>query len=132
MPEIQLSDLVPSYPLHWTTILHYLALLSVIAILTAARDKATVLFTLVLAVLALALGADLYSNLLRISRIFIFLLRVVIFALPIVIAGMAPTGESRSLGFLAAILGLPFLVLTFLTCILGPAMGDPRIWQWCG
>ncbi len=132
MPEVQFSNLVPPYPLHWTTILHYLALLGVVAILTASGDKATVLFTLVLAVLALALGADLYSNMLRLPRVFIFLLRVIIFTLPIVIAGMAPTEESRSLGFLAAILGLPLLGLTFLTCILGPTLGDPRIWSWCG
>jgi hypothetical protein len=131
MPNIQFADLIPHYALHWTTILHYLALLGVIAILTTSGDKSSVLFTLVLAALALLIGASLYTHLLGISRVFIFLIRVLIFGIPVVIAGMAPNEQARAFGVAVAILGLPLLILVFFTCWIGQPIGDPRLWGWC-
>jgi hypothetical protein len=130
MQAFDFSQLIPPYPLHWTTILHYLILLVTIFLLTASGDKTPTVFIFVLAVLALADGADLYAGLIHLAQIFIFLIRVILFGVPVVIAGMAPTEQSRSMGVLLAILGAPLLALTFVSCMLGP-IGDPRILGWC-
>lgn len=131
MGNFPIQELVPLYPLHWTTILHYLLLIGAILLLTISGDQATILFTVVLAIFALLVAADLYSQLLEIDRLFIFLMRIVFFALPIIVGGMADVEEVRQLGFLLAALALPILVMTFLTCWVGPSIGDPRIYGWC-
>ena len=131
MGNFPVQDLIPLYPLHWTTILHYLLLIGAILLLTISGDQATILFTVVLAIFALLVAADLYSQLLEIDRLFIFLMRIVFFALPIIVGGMADVEEVRQLGFLLAALALPILVMTFLTCWVGPSIGDPRVYSWC-
>jgi hypothetical protein len=131
MPNLPLSALIPAFPLHWTSILHYLLLLSTLAVLTVSGDQATVFFTLVLASLALVIGGDLYSQLFEINRIFIFLMRVYMVGIPIVIAGMAPVEGTRALGVLMVLFSAPLLVMVFLTCMVGPDIGDPRLWMWC-
>jgi hypothetical protein len=131
MGNFPVQDLIPLYPLHWTTILHYLLLIGAIFLLTISGDQATILFTVVLAIFALLVAADLYSQLLEIDRLFIFLMRIVFFALPIIVGGMADVEEVRQLGFLLAVLALPILVMTFLTCWVGPGIGDPRVYGWC-
>ena len=131
MGNFPVEELIPTYPLHWLTILHYLLLLGAIVMLTISGDKASISFTIVLAIFALLVAADLYSQLLNIDRLFIFLIRIVFFGLPIVIAGMADVEEVRQVSVLLAALALPILVMTFLTCWLGPSIGDPRIYGWC-
>ena len=131
MGNFPVEELIPLYPFHWTSILHYLLLLGAIGMLTISGDKASILFTVVLAVFALLVAADLYSQLLAIDRLFIFLIRIAFFALPIVFAGMAEIEEVRQLGVFMAALALPILVMTFLTCWLGRTIGDPRVYGWC-
>lgn len=131
MPAIQFADLIPLYPLHWTTIIRYVALLIALGILIFAGDEANIMFTLVLAMFAIVIGADLYSPMLHVSRLFIFLIRVLTLALPLVIAGMAPTEGTRGMGFILVAIGIPLLGLMFLTCVFGPTLGDPRVWGWC-
>jgi hypothetical protein len=124
------AQLIPPFPLHWTTILHYIVILAAIAMLMTSGDKAPMSFLFVLAALALLAGIDLYSPLLNVSRIFVFLIRFGIFGIPVVLAGLAPTEQARSLGVVTAIIAFPILVVTFITCLLGP-LGDPRIAIWC-
>lgn len=132
IPNIELSQFVPLAPLHWTSILHYLIILGAVLILSMSGEQAPILFLFMLAVLALLTTADLYVNLLGLSELFVFLARVVMFAIPIVIGGMGPSEQSRGLGILVAILALPVLVTTFLTCTI-PLLADPRLlgMGWC-
>ncbi len=131
MPGLDIAQFIPLYPLHWTTILHYLLLIGTIALLTLAGDKSSILYTFVLAFLALLIGVDLYSNLIRIPRLFIFLVRIAVFGIPVIIAGMGANEQSRSVAGITAVIALPLLVLTFISCWLGPTFGDPRIIGWC-
>lgn len=131
MPNIPLTTMIPAYALHWTSILHYLLLLSTLAVLTVSGDQATVLFTLVLASLALITGADLYAQLIKFNRIFIFLIRVYMVGVPIVIAGMAPVEGTRVLGVLMVLFSAPLLGMVFATCAVGTPIGDPRLLTWC-
>jgi len=131
MGNFPVQELIPLYPFHWTSILHYLLLLGAILMLTISGDQASIVFTIVLAIFALLVAADLYSTLLHIDRLFIFLIRIVFFGLPIIVAGMADVEEVRQVAILLAALALPILVMTFLTCWLGPNIGDPRIFGWC-
>ena len=131
MGNFPIEELIPLFPFHWTTILHYLLLLSAILVLTVSGDQATIFFTIILAIFALLVAADLYSHLLNIDRLFIFLIRIIFFALPIVFAGMADVEEVRQIGIFMAAMALPILVMTFLTCWLGPSIGDPRVFGWC-
>lgn len=131
MGNFPLEELIPLFPLHWTTIIHYLLLLGAIFMLTVSGDQASIIFTAVLALFALMVAADLYSHLLNIDRLFIFLIRVLILALPIIFAGMAEVEEVRQISVVLAALAVPIIVMTFLTCWLGPSIGDPRVWGWC-
>ena len=132
MPSFPVSSLIPPFTWHWTTILHYLMLLGALSALALAGDESSLVLTPVLAIFALLVGADLYLPLLSIQRVFIFLIRVAIFGLPIVIAGLAPTEQSRATGVGLAVLSVPLLALTVLTCYIGsdPVI-DPRILSWC-
>ncbi len=125
--DLAINQLIPPFTWHWTTILHYLLLLGTIALLTTASDKASLLFTLVIAALALLIGVDLYASLIQIPRLFFFLIRIVIFAVPVISAGMGGTEATRQLSVGLAILSFPLLVLPFASGFLGP-IGDPR-WQ---
>lgn len=132
IPDIPITDLIPPYPLHWTTILHYLLLLGTIAMLTASAERSSLIFTLIMAAFALIVGADLYLNLLPMSSMFVLLLRMGMFGVPIVLAGMAPTEQARNIGVVLAILSAPILALTFLNCLIPYApLTDPRIISWC-
>ena len=131
MPNLPIQQLIPPYPLHWTTILHYIILLGAITLLTIGGDKTSLLFTFILAGLAVLTGISLYSTLIQIPRIAIFLIRVGIFGLPVVIAGMSDTDEGRVVGIGLGMLGLVILAVLFVTCWFGTSFGDPRIYQWC-
>lgn len=130
MPAVDFRLLIPAYPLHWTTIVHYLLLLGTLMLLLLAGDRASLIYILVLAVEALLIGADLYTHLIAIPRVFTFLNRVVIFGIPVAMTGMAGTEEARTVGGIMAVAALPLLVVTFITCWLGP-LGDPRLLAWC-
>ena len=74
--DIMVNQFVPPFTWHWTTILHYLLLLGTIALLTTASDKASLIFTLIIAVLALLIGIDLYSSLIKIPLLFCYLMQM--------------------------------------------------------
>ncbi|HLV44392.1 MAG TPA: hypothetical protein VKY39_05515, partial [Aggregatilineales bacterium] len=63
MPNLPLSQIIPPYPTHWTTILHYGLLLGTIVMLTTAGDRSSLAYTLILGALAVLVGADMYLNL---------------------------------------------------------------------
>lgn len=130
MPTINPADIIPAFPLHWTTIIHYIMLLGMLLILTFSGEEANLLFTLVLALLALLVGADLYAAELGLSRLWIFLIRVLMLGIPILVAGMAPRGGTRSIGIAMVLLATPLLFFTFFTCMF-PSIGDPRMLPWC-
>lgn len=131
MPNFPLSDIIPPYPQHWTTILHYVLLLGAIAMLGMSGDKSSMFFTFIVAALALFTAADLYIGLISIPQFVVFMLRVGMFGLPVILAGLAPTEQVRSVGIVLAFVALPLFVLTFLTCPLGGYFMDPRIQSWC-
>jgi hypothetical protein len=133
MPNISLVALQPTLPLHWTSIMHYLVLLGMAYLLLTSGDKTPLLFIIILGFAALTVGVSLYSDKISIPRLFIFLARVVMTGIPIMLAGMSPTENTRSAAILVAILAAPLLAIAFFTCIFGgPPIGDPRIVSWCG
>ncbi|MBN1428143.1 MAG: hypothetical protein JXB07_07145 [Anaerolineae bacterium] len=130
MPNIDIADLLPTAPLHWTSILHYAVLLSALFLLITSGEKASLLHILIMAALALLTGADLYIDQFPISRLFVFIGRVLILGIPLILAGISPTEQTRSFSVLTAILAFPILAITFLTGVLGSPFGDPRILAW--
>jgi hypothetical protein len=131
MPNITFEQIIPPYPLHWTTIIHYVYLLATIALLAIGGERTSLLFTLLLSLMALATGVDLYSNLIQFPRFFVFIDRVLMLGLPIIIVGMTSEDFARVIGIVNAAIGLVLVVLVFFTCSLGPGFGDPRVWAWC-
>lgn len=131
MPNIPTEQFLPTAPLHWTSIIHYIVLILAIFTLVTSGDKASILYILILGALALLTGADLYINRLPIPRLFIFITRVLIVGIPIILAGLSPTEQTRNLSVVTAIFALPILVITFLSCVI-PFLADPRIVSWCG
>jgi hypothetical protein len=130
MPHINANALLPTAPLQWTSILHYIVLVSALFILITSGDKASIFYILILATLALLTGADMYVDRLAIPRLFIFIIRVLILGIPLILAGISPTEQTRSLSGLTAFLASPILAVTFFTCFLGD-LGDPRLVSWC-
>lgn len=125
------ANALPLAPLHWTSILHYLMLLGALVVLFGSGDKAPVLFIIIILILALMIAASLYLNLLRLpDRIFAFLIRIFVMAIPLVIAGMGPNEQTRGFGIALTIPGLVLLGVTIASCLLGP-LGDPRLAYWC-
>lgn len=132
MPNLPLSQIIPPYPTHWTTILHYSLLLGTIVMLTTAGDRSSLAYTLILGALAVLVGADMYLNLAVLDRFVVFLLRVAIFAIPLILVGMAPDSTTRAVAVVLVLLTIPLIGLTFLTCYFGgPPLIDPRIVSWC-
>jgi hypothetical protein len=129
---LELSAFLPYAPLHWVSIMHYLVLIGTIAMLMSTGDQTPTLFLFVLAIQGLLTGASLYANFFSIVLLFIWLARVAIFAIPIIIAGMGPTEETRSMSIFIVIMAAPILVSTFVTCSI-PFAADPRLLalNWC-
>ncbi len=132
MPNLDYSLLIPYYTWHWTTILHYLILLGALAMLFFSGEEVGMVFILAVALLGLLTGLDLYINFVNPLRVIVFFIRVGIFALPIVTAGSAKREDIRVIGAITAFVALPLLALTFLSCVFGPPLADPRILHWCG
>ncbi len=130
MPNVTTDQLLPTAPLNWTSILHYIVLFAAIFTLVTSGDKASILYILVLGALALLTGADLYINRLPMPRLFVFITRVLIVGIPIMLAGMSPTEQTRNLSVVTAIFAFPILVMTFFSCWI-PILADPRIVSWC-
>lgn len=135
MPE--LSQFIPFAPLHWTSIFHYILLLGALYLLLTSGDDTSVLFLFVIAVMGGAIGASLYADLFGLNRmesgrLVVFLLRVVIFAVPALVAGLGTDDTTRMVSLvLAVFFAIPIVAIVFFTCPLGPGIGDPRIIGWC-
>jgi hypothetical protein len=129
---LKLAEFLPLAPLHWVSILHYLVLIGTIAMLMSTGDQTPTLFLFVLAIEGLLTGVSLYANFFSFVLLFIWLARVAIFAIPIVIAGMGPTEATRSMSIFVALMAIPILVSTFITCSIQIA-ADPRllVMNWC-
>lgn len=130
MPDITVAELLPTQPLHWTSIIHYIVLFLALFTLVTSGDKASILYILILAALALFTGADLYINRFPMPRLFVFIIRVLILGIPIILAGLSPTEQTRNLSVVTAIFAFPILVMTFFSCWI-PFLADPRIVSWC-
>ncbi len=130
MPHIPTEQLLPTYPLHWTSILHYIILALALFALVTSGDKASILNILILAALALLTGADLYIDRINMPRLVIFIIRVLMLGIPLIMAGMSPTEQTRNLSVVTAVFSFMILVITFFTCVI-PFLGDPRIASWC-
>lgn len=126
----QIQTYLPLAPFNWTSILHYLLLIGAIGMLFASGD-APMPFIIVMLILALLIAASLYVNFLPFGdRIFVFLIRIGIFAVPLILAGMGPNEASRQAAVFLTLLAAPLLVITLMGCYL-PAFADPRIAFWC-
>ncbi len=130
MPNITTDQLLPTAPLNWTSILHYIVLAAAIFTLVTSGDKASILYILILGALALITGADLYIDRFPMPRVFIFIIRVLILGIPILLAGMSPTEQTRNLSAFTAVFAFPILAITFFSCMIR-FLGDPRIMSWC-
>lgn len=132
MPNLDYRLLIPYATWHWTTILHYVVLLGALAMLFFSGEEEGLMFILIVALLGLLTGLDVYINYVNPLRVIVFFIRVGMFALPIVCAGTAKGEDIRVIGGLTAFVAMPLLALTFLSCVLGPPLADPRLWHWCG
>lgn len=124
------SQFIPLFPLHYTTIINYLLLLgTVFTLAIAGGDADTPLsFIFIMAIMAGLIGTNLYINFFPgIPRIAIFLGRVALFAIPVVLTGLSPNQQSRGLGALLAAIGFPLFVLIFVNPYMPPFLVDPRI-----
>lgn len=130
MPDIAISEFLPMAPLHWTSIMHYLVLITAIISLLGSGDDAPMLYILALFAVALLTATSLYLNFLSLPRLFVFLIRVIMLAFPLILAGMGPTESTRQFGILMALVSAPILAITLFGCLLG-TLGDPRIALWC-
>jgi len=130
MPDIAISEFLPMAPLHWTSIMHYLVLLTAIISLLGSGDEAPMIYVLALLAVALLTAVSLYLNFLPMPRIFVFLIRVIMLALPLALAGMGPTETTRQFGIIMALVAAPIIAITLFGCALG-FFGDPRIAFWC-
>lgn len=132
MPNIPLNVFLPTGPTNWISILHYLILVGTIYMLVTAGEKTPLLYIIILGVQALSTGASLFIDRIVILPIFVFLTRVLVVAIPIILAGWSPTENTRSAGITTAIFGAPILAMTFLSCNIS-ILADPRIINlgWC-
>src|SRR5690349_3968027 len=132
MPNFSFAALTPTAPLNWISILHYIVLLATVYMLVTAGEKTPLLYIIVLGLQAMCVGASLYIDKVQIARLFAFLFRVGMVAIPLVLAGWSPTENTRSAGVMTAILAAPVLAMTFLSCLI-PIIADPRIYNmgWC-
>ncbi len=132
MPNISLSVFYPTAPLNWISILHYLILIATIYMLVTAGEKTPLLYIIVLGAQALATGASLYIDKVTLAPLFAFLTRVMMVAVPLILAGWSPTENTRSAGVMTAIIASPILAMTFLSCTIR-IIADPRIINmgWC-
>jgi hypothetical protein len=130
MPNITANQLLPSFPLHWTSILHYIVMAIAIFTLVTSGDKASILNILILGALAMFTGADLYIDRISMPRLVIFVVRVLILGIPLIMSGMSPTEQTRNLSIVTAVFAFPILAITFFSCVI-PFLGDPRIMSWC-
>lgn len=133
MPHISFAQLAPTAPLNWISICHYLVLLMSIYMLVTAGEKTPLLYIIILGVQALFTGASLFIDKVYLIKVIAFLIRVGIVAIPLVLAGWAPTENTRQAGVTMAIMAAPILLMTFLSCLV-PFIADPRIINmgWCG
>ena len=132
MPNFSPSVFYPTAPLNWISILHYLFLLTTIYMLVTSGEKTPILYIIILGLQALSGGASLYIDKVVLAPLFAFLIRVAMVAIPLVLAGWSPTENTRSAGVGTAIIALPVLAMTFLSCSI-PIIADPRIYNmgWC-
>ena len=132
MPNFSLSIFYPTAPLNWISILHYLFLLATIYMLITSGEKTPILYIIVLGLQALSGGASLYIDKVVLAPLFAFLIRVMMVAIPLVLAGWSPTENTRSAGVATAIVAAPVLAMTFLSCTIR-VIADPRIINmgWC-
>lgn len=128
LSNIELATFIPSYPLHWTSILHYLLLLATLVILVSSRSDVSIVFILVLGGVAMMTGADLYADRVPFVNCFmLFLLRVGMFGLPLLLGGLSPSEETRGIAIVAGLVaGLPLFAIVFLGWAV-PFMADPRV-----
>lgn len=128
---IDIAEYLPFAPLHWTSINHYLVLLAALGVIMTAGPDVSIWFLLSVGVMALSTGFSLYMNYFNLPRLYEFIIRTLIFGLPVVLAGLSKSEQTRGVAVMASILAFPILVMTFATCFLG-GLGDPRILaSWC-
>ncbi len=133
MPNIEPSAFIPWHPLHWTSIFHYILLLAALFILMSSRSDVSIIFILFLGLLAMVTGADLYAERLGFVGCFaLFLFRTGMVALPLLLAGLSPSEETRAVALVTGLgVGVPLFFAMFLGYFI-PFLADPRFNLVCG
>jgi len=131
-----LSQLQPTAPLHWISILHYILLILSIVLLLTLTDKSSTLFVVIIGAEAFLVAGSLYIDKISLPDLVVFFIRVGMAVIPILLAGLSPKEQNRSAAIAAAIAAAPVLAMTFFSCnpSLPRFLVDPRIINlgWCG
>ncbi len=128
--SFDIASLLPLAPLHWTTIMHYLLILSALVMLFVSTAKSDNGFVITIMGLALVTAASLYLDRLHLQMLYIFLIRIGLATMTMLLAGLGPNDKARQLGLVASLFSLPLLASTFLGCMVTILM-DPRLAGWC-
>lgn len=120
--DVSLLLLVPPNPLHFLTIIHYLALLFILVVVISPAETGGTVFLILLGVTGLLIVADIYgAEVIRVG-ITLLLIRVGAVAIPIILAGTAEQPSSRQVMGFVALLGLPSVATFLFLCGLDPAV----------
>ena len=134
MPNITLAQLQPTAPFHWISILHYFVLIMTLALLLTSTDKTSTLFVLIVGAQAFLTAGSLYVDKIALEPFIVFIIRVGMTVVPILLAGLSPKDQTRSVAIAGAIGAAPVLFMTIFSCTFGGFLADPRIIRlgWCG
>ena len=129
MPDIALEMLIPTYPFHPITILHYVVILGAIWIVISAGEESTTFQTILCAMIAIMAVVNLYGIRVGLVGILIFVARAIMVMACLVTAGMAPNPKARTFAIILSLIALPILIVLFLPHQMGSLLIDPYYYR---
>ncbi|NDJ54385.1 MAG: hypothetical protein GYB68_15050 [Chloroflexi bacterium] len=127
MDNFQLVWLVPFATWHWTTIFNYGIILICLFLVVGTSGDVPILFLVGVALVAFAGAANLYSNLFAAPLFLIFVIRTIMLAGSLALAGLAPTEETRGIAIVMNLFTFPIFVMLIINCFLPGFIQDPRV-----
>ena len=116
MPDVSITPelLAPPYPFHVLTIFRYISLALILVLVLSPREGGGTVFLILMAVAAMLIVADVYASTIIERRFYLFMIRVLAVAFPMMLAGTGTDKASRQLMVVIALLGIPsILILLF-------------------
>ena len=125
MPDISITPglLAPPYPFHVLTIFRYISLALILVLVLSPREGGGVVFLILLAVAAMLIVADVYASAIIERRFFLFIVRVLVVAFPMMLAGTGSDKTSRQLMVIIALLGVPSILILLFVPWFDPSLG---------